>query len=278
VKKGNATRPGIKLGICGEHGGDPDSVKFCHKLGLNYVSCCLPRRPSARSRPPRRRSKKRTRPRRKSKRSAIEPLHGRPLYRAAFSFRYARATGCSVFPVLTSCHATKVSSNPAHTFRYKDCLAGSKPARQGSKTRRAKVGRPSKRRPSPASLCAEATPMPQRPARAPRPPCPKTEQQVAKIPHQSVTQSSGRAEQHAQQHGVLHRRNREAQHQEREDQEPASFGFAQHRIGGLAGLRQSWQRDAHSFVRDGVVEMVSEDRALAVGVSLMSVGVMQPSG
>ena len=39
VEKGNKTRPGIKLGICGEHGGDPSSVKFCHKLGLTYVSC-----------------------------------------------------------------------------------------------------------------------------------------------------------------------------------------------------------------------------------------------
>jgi pyruvate,orthophosphate dikinase len=48
VQKGNATRPGIKLGICGEHGGDPDSVKFCHKLGLNYVSCSPYRVPVAR--------------------------------------------------------------------------------------------------------------------------------------------------------------------------------------------------------------------------------------
>ena len=39
VEKGRATRPKIKLGICGEHGGDPESVKFCHKIGLNYVSC-----------------------------------------------------------------------------------------------------------------------------------------------------------------------------------------------------------------------------------------------
>jgi pyruvate,orthophosphate dikinase len=39
VQKGNATRPGIKLGICGEHGGEPNSVKFCHKIGLDYVSC-----------------------------------------------------------------------------------------------------------------------------------------------------------------------------------------------------------------------------------------------
>ena len=46
--KGNATRPGIKLGICGEHGGDPDSVKFCHSLGLNYVSCSPYRVPVAR--------------------------------------------------------------------------------------------------------------------------------------------------------------------------------------------------------------------------------------
>ena len=37
--KGRKTRPNIKVGICGEHGGDPESVKFCHKIGLNYVSC-----------------------------------------------------------------------------------------------------------------------------------------------------------------------------------------------------------------------------------------------
>jgi pyruvate,orthophosphate dikinase len=48
VEKGNATRPGIKLGICGEHGGDPDSVKFCHNIGLNYVSCSPFRVPVAR--------------------------------------------------------------------------------------------------------------------------------------------------------------------------------------------------------------------------------------
>jgi pyruvate,orthophosphate dikinase len=47
-QKGNATRPGIKLGICGEHGGDPDSVKFCHKIGLTYVSCSPFRVPVAR--------------------------------------------------------------------------------------------------------------------------------------------------------------------------------------------------------------------------------------
>ncbi len=45
---GRKTRPGIKLGICGEHGGDPDSVKFCHKLGLTYVSCSPFRVPVAR--------------------------------------------------------------------------------------------------------------------------------------------------------------------------------------------------------------------------------------
>jgi pyruvate,orthophosphate dikinase len=48
VQKGRQTRPGIKLGICGEHGGDPDSVKFCHKLGLTYVSCSPYRVPVAR--------------------------------------------------------------------------------------------------------------------------------------------------------------------------------------------------------------------------------------
>jgi pyruvate, orthophosphate dikinase len=48
VEKGNQSRPGIKLGICGEHGGDPDSVKFCHRIGLNYVSCSPYRVPVAR--------------------------------------------------------------------------------------------------------------------------------------------------------------------------------------------------------------------------------------
>ncbi|HEY5912989.1 MAG TPA: putative PEP-binding protein, partial [Verrucomicrobiae bacterium] len=47
-EKGNAARPGIKLGICGEHGGDPDSVKFCHRIGLTYVSCSPFRVPVAR--------------------------------------------------------------------------------------------------------------------------------------------------------------------------------------------------------------------------------------
>jgi pyruvate,orthophosphate dikinase len=42
------TRPDIKLGICGEHGGEPRSVKFCHHLGLNYVSCSPFRVPVAR--------------------------------------------------------------------------------------------------------------------------------------------------------------------------------------------------------------------------------------
>ena len=48
VKKGRSTRKTIKLGICGEHGGDPDSVKFCHRLGLAYVSCSPYRVPVAR--------------------------------------------------------------------------------------------------------------------------------------------------------------------------------------------------------------------------------------
>ncbi len=48
VEKGRKTRPDIKLGICGEHGGDPESVKFCHKIGLNYVSCSPYRVPVAR--------------------------------------------------------------------------------------------------------------------------------------------------------------------------------------------------------------------------------------
>jgi pyruvate,orthophosphate dikinase len=48
IAKGRSSRPGIKLGICGEHGGDPDSVKFCHRIGLDYVSCSPFRVPVAR--------------------------------------------------------------------------------------------------------------------------------------------------------------------------------------------------------------------------------------
>ncbi|MGA1847416.1 pyruvate, phosphate dikinase [Deferribacter abyssi] len=48
VKKGRNTRPDLKTGICGEHGGDPESIYFCHKIGLNYVSCSPYRVPVAR--------------------------------------------------------------------------------------------------------------------------------------------------------------------------------------------------------------------------------------
>ncbi|MFH0954028.1 MAG: pyruvate, phosphate dikinase [Verrucomicrobiota bacterium] len=48
VKRGRDTRPDLKCGICGEHGGDPNSVKFCYKVGLNYVSCSPYRVPIAR--------------------------------------------------------------------------------------------------------------------------------------------------------------------------------------------------------------------------------------
>ena len=48
AEKGRATRKDLKLGICGEHGGDPSSVEFCHKVGLNYVSCSPFRVPIAR--------------------------------------------------------------------------------------------------------------------------------------------------------------------------------------------------------------------------------------
>ncbi|MCG8564761.1 MAG: pyruvate, phosphate dikinase [Desulfobacterales bacterium] len=48
VDRGSKTRPDIKLGICGEHGGDPDSVEFCHRTGLSYVSCSPYRVPIAR--------------------------------------------------------------------------------------------------------------------------------------------------------------------------------------------------------------------------------------
>jgi pyruvate,orthophosphate dikinase len=48
VDKGRGARPKLKVGICGEHGGDPESVRFCHRVGLDYVSCSPFRVPIAR--------------------------------------------------------------------------------------------------------------------------------------------------------------------------------------------------------------------------------------
>jgi pyruvate,orthophosphate dikinase len=48
VEKGRAARPGLKVGVCGEHGGDPASVEFFHQAGLDYVSCSPFRVPIAR--------------------------------------------------------------------------------------------------------------------------------------------------------------------------------------------------------------------------------------
>ena len=48
VELGRSVRPDLKLGICGEHGGDPSSIEFCQKIGLNYVSCSPFRVPIAR--------------------------------------------------------------------------------------------------------------------------------------------------------------------------------------------------------------------------------------
>ena len=48
IKDGRAARPGLEIGVCGEHGGDPQSIHLCHKLGLDYVSCSPFRVPIAR--------------------------------------------------------------------------------------------------------------------------------------------------------------------------------------------------------------------------------------
>ena len=48
IEKGRQTKKDLKIGICGEHGGEANSVKFCHKVGMNYVSCSPYRVPIAR--------------------------------------------------------------------------------------------------------------------------------------------------------------------------------------------------------------------------------------
>ena len=48
VERGRAAHPDLKIGVCGEHGGDPETIGFCDKIGLNYVSCSPYRVPVAR--------------------------------------------------------------------------------------------------------------------------------------------------------------------------------------------------------------------------------------
>ncbi len=48
IERGRKVRPALKVGICGEHGGEPSSVEFCHRVGMNYVSCSPYRVPIAR--------------------------------------------------------------------------------------------------------------------------------------------------------------------------------------------------------------------------------------
>ena len=48
IERGRAANPGLEIGICGEHGGEPRSVEFCHRVGMDYVSCSPFRVPIAR--------------------------------------------------------------------------------------------------------------------------------------------------------------------------------------------------------------------------------------
>jgi pyruvate,orthophosphate dikinase len=67
IEKGRKTRPNLKIGICGEHGGDAESVKFCHQVGMDYVSAAIPRADCAIGRGA---SRKRSRPQTASASSA----------------------------------------------------------------------------------------------------------------------------------------------------------------------------------------------------------------
>ncbi|RPI69432.1 MAG: pyruvate, phosphate dikinase, partial [Ignavibacteriales bacterium] len=67
TQKGRSTRPDLKVGICGEHGGEPSSVEFCHRVGMNYVSCSPFRVPIARLAAARAVLHEKTKPKSKSK-------------------------------------------------------------------------------------------------------------------------------------------------------------------------------------------------------------------
>ena len=95
VQLGRGSRPGLKMGICGEHGGDPASIRFCHDLGLDYVSCSPFRvpiarlaaaqaelaNPGARGQPSRRRAPRRSRRGKRPKKPAAHAI-GRRLHRS----------------------------------------------------------------------------------------------------------------------------------------------------------------------------------------------------
>jgi hypothetical protein len=110
VARGRKTRPDLKVGICGEHGGDPASVGFCHEIGLDYVSCSPYRVPIARLAAAQPRSARLHPARRRVYSTLLETscpgLSGHPRFRTASSL--LRANGRERAPMTGS-----ATSNPA---------------------------------------------------------------------------------------------------------------------------------------------------------------------
>jgi pyruvate,orthophosphate dikinase len=83
IQRGRATRPNLKVGICGEHGGEPSSVEFCHRVGMNYVSCSPFRVPIARLAAAQAAIKDMKRTEKKSARAKSSKLKAKPAKKAA---------------------------------------------------------------------------------------------------------------------------------------------------------------------------------------------------
>ena len=96
--KGRNTRPTLKVGICGEHGGDPESVKFCHKIGLNYVSCSPFRLLTARLAAAQAALEEKTGPATPTSNPPPGKIHGRPHQRTPMAFlrTFSQATAKAV--------------------------------------------------------------------------------------------------------------------------------------------------------------------------------------
>jgi pyruvate,orthophosphate dikinase len=117
ISKGRSTNPNIKLGICGEHGGDPDSVKFCHSAGLTYVSCSPFRVPVARL---------------AAAQAAIEEK------------RAASKAAAAATPVrgISAPSGVKASNKPTATNQQKTTMATKKAAKKAAKPAAKKAAKP----------------------------------------------------------------------------------------------------------------------------------------
>jgi pyruvate,orthophosphate dikinase len=150
IEKGRKTRPGIKLGICGEHGGDPDSVKFCHKIGLNYVSCSPYRVPIARLAAAQAAVQESREGKKPAAKAAVKTA-AKPA-----SSRAPAAKAAKVGKASRSAKPAKAKSAKPAPKAGKSAKASAKPAKPAKKGQAAKAAKPAK--PAVAKIVAKIAP------------------------------------------------------------------------------------------------------------------------